>query len=385
MAIEALIREFADIAANPKRQLAAYKAAGKKAIGVMPYYVPEEIIYAGGAVPMGMWGSNTKVISLAKEYCLSFYCSLCQIDLEMLLDGTCDQLDGVVTPTMCDTLRPMSQNVKCSVGDKIRPIFLAHPQTRNTPEGREFCRHQYENLKTAVEEITGHKISDVDLEDAIGVYNRSRKARREFVVLAGKHPEVITAVKRSQVLKAAYFEMKDTYTERLEKLNAELKELPETEWDGYKVMTSGIICDNPALLKLFDDNKMAIVCDDIAHESRAIQTDVKAYTGDPMNALCEQWAATGPDPMLYDEAPTEHIRAKHLIRKARKYGAEGVIIFMMQFCDPEETDYPYLKKDLDIADLPNIKIGYDQQMRDFGQASTSLQAFTDVLSLHRDL
>lgn len=384
MAVEALIEEFAKIAANPKRQLAAYKAEGKKAIGVMPYYVPEEIIYAGGAVPMGMWGSNTKTIRLAKEYCLSFYCSLCQIDLEMMLDGTCDQLDGVVTPTMCDTLRPMSQNVKCSVGDKIRPIFLAHPQVRKTPEGKEFCRHQYENLKNAVEEITGNKVTDEALENAIKVYNRSRAARRKFVVLAGQHPDVISAVNRSAVLKAAYFELKDTYTERLEKLNAELEKLPAADWKGTKVVTSGIICDNPELLKLFDTYHIAIVADDVAHESRAIQADADENTADPMKALVEQWAKTGPDPMLYDDAPTQHIRSKALIRKARKAGADGVIIFMMQFCDPEETDYPYLKQDLDIADLPNIKLGYDQQMRDFGQASTSLQAFNDVLELHKN-
>ena len=29
----------------------------------------------------------------------------------MLLDGTMDLLDGVITPTICDTLRPMSQNI----------------------------------------------------------------------------------------------------------------------------------------------------------------------------------------------------------------------------------------------------------------------------------
>ena len=56
-----------------------------------------------------------------------------------------------------------------------------------------------------------------------------------------------------------------------------------------------------------------------------------------------------------------------------------VVLFMQQFCDPEEMEYPYLKKALDEAGVPHIKLGVDQQMRDFGQASTAIQAFADVL------
>ena len=36
---------------------------------------------------------------------------------------------------------------------------------------------------------------------------------------------------------------------------------------------------------------------------------------------------------------------------------------------------------LDAAGVPFIKLGVDQQMRDFGQAATAIQAFADVLSV----
>ena len=63
----------------------------------------------------------------------------------------------------------------------------------------------------------------------------------------------------------------------------------------------------------------------------------------------------------------------------KESGAQGLILFMQQFCDPEEMEYPCLKKALDDAGIPHIKLGVDQQMRDFGQASTAIQAFADVL------
>ena len=58
MSIELMMKEFQEVAYNPGKQRASFKAQGKKVIGVLPYYAPEELVYAAGMVPMGMWGSN---------------------------------------------------------------------------------------------------------------------------------------------------------------------------------------------------------------------------------------------------------------------------------------------------------------------------------------
>ena len=151
MSIEVLLNEFKEAAASPAKLLKEYKAAGKKVVGVLPYYAPEELVYAAGIVPMGIWGSNTKTINRAKEYCATFYCTIAQLALEMLLDGTMDQLDGIITPTICDTLRPMSQNFRVSMGDKMKVIFLAHPQNRFADFGLKFCADQYGRVRKQLE------------------------------------------------------------------------------------------------------------------------------------------------------------------------------------------------------------------------------------------
>ena len=51
MSIEAKLQEFSRVAADPKGQLNAFKAEGKKVVGVLPYYAPEELVYAAGLVP----------------------------------------------------------------------------------------------------------------------------------------------------------------------------------------------------------------------------------------------------------------------------------------------------------------------------------------------
>ena len=382
MSINTLLDEFKVKAATPKQQLAEYKAQGKKVVGVLPYYAPEELVYAAGIVPMGIWGSNTKTISRAKEYCATFYCTIAQLALEMLLDGTMDGLDGIITPTICDTLRPMSQNFRVAMGEKMSVIFLAHPQNRFEDFGLQFTIDQYNHVKEELEKIAGREITNDDIQNAIKVYNESRAARRKFVKLASDHCDVITPTKRSAVLKAFYFMLKDEYIAKLNELNAELEKLPVCDWQGTKVVTSGIICDNPALLAAFEENNIAIAADDVAHESRSFRTDVPE-NADPMMALAQQFANVDYEVLLYDPKSSENRRGEFVANLVKESGAQGLVLFMQQFCDPEEMEYPYLKKALQAADVPHIKLGIDQQMRDFGQARTAIQAFADVLEMRK--
>ncbi len=378
MSTEVLLNEFKECSEHPYRVISAYKQEGKKVIGLLPYFAPVELVVAAGMVPMGIWGSNKKTIALAKEYCATFYCTIAQLALEMLLDGTLDQLDGIITPTICDTLRPMSQNFRVAMEGKLPCIFLAHPQHRKPAFGLQFTVDQYMHVKSELEKISGNTITDEALRDAIKVMNRSRKARREFVKLAGQHPEAISAVERSAVLRSAWFMEPAVHAQKLEELNEELSKLPASNWKGRKVVTSGIICDNPKLLQIFDDNNIAIAADDVAQETRAFRVDA-SEEGDPMMALAQQFADQDYDVLLYDEYSNKNRRADYVVQMVKESGAQGLVLFMQQFCDPEEMEYPYLKKALDDAGIPHIKLGVDQQMRDFGQASTAIQAFADVL------
>ena len=50
--IKELLEQFKYYAENPRKQLDKYLAEGKKVVGIFPYYAPEEIVYAGGMVPL---------------------------------------------------------------------------------------------------------------------------------------------------------------------------------------------------------------------------------------------------------------------------------------------------------------------------------------------
>lgn len=374
--IKTLLSRFQEIAGSPDERLKIYLNEGKKVIGCFPYYVPEELVEAADMVPFGVWGAEGN-ISAAKEYFASFYCTLAQMNLEMGLTGKLKGLSGVIVPSLCDTLRPLSQNFRVAVPE-IPFIFIAHPQNRRKDFGVKYTRTIYEKVKEQLEEISGQLITDEKLKEAIAIYNQSRAARRTFVRLAGEHPEAVSPTERSAVLKSAFFMTKAEHMVLLAELNQYLSELPPSNWNGIKIFTSGILADNKSLLEIFEENQLAVAADDVAAESRGIRVDVPEHD-DSLQALALQFAGQDYDTILYD--PELYKRPRYIAEQVKQSGAKGVVVLMMQFCDPEEIEYPSLKEELSAQGIPHIIIGVDQQMKDYAQARTQIQAFADVLSM----
>ena len=378
--IKELLEQFKYYAENPRKQLDKYLAEGKKAVGIFPYYAPEEIVYAGGMVPFGVWGGQGP-IEKAKDYFPTFYYSLALRCMEMALDGTLDGLSASIITTLDDTLRPFSQNYKVSAGRKIPMVFLNHAQHRKEDFGGNYNAKIFRNAKEELEKICDVKITDENLKKAFEVYNENRAEKRRFIKLAASHPQSIKASDRTNVLKSGYFMLKDENTALLKELNAKLEALPEEQWDGVKVVTSGVITDNPGLMEVFDKYKVCIVADDVAHESRALKIDIDLSIEDPMLALADQFARMDEDPILYD--PDIYKRPKYVLDLVKQNKADGCLLFMMNFNDTEEMEYPSLKQAFGAAKIPLIKMGYDQQMVDFGQVKTQLETFNELVQLMR--
>lgn len=378
--IKELLNDFKYYANNPRKQLDKYLAEGKKAVGIFPYYAPEEIVYAAGIVPFGVWGGQGP-IEQAKNYFPTFYYSLALRCLEMALDGTLDGLSASMITTLDDTLRPFSQNYKVSAGRKIPMIFLNHGQHRKEEFGKRYNARIFNKAKEELEKICDVKVTDENLKKAFKVYNENRAEKRKFIKLAATHPQTIKASDRCYVLKSSYFMLKDEHTALLKQLNEKLEALPEEKWDGVKVVTSGVITDNPGLLEVFDNYKVCVVADDVAHESRALKVDIDLSIEDPMLALADQFARMDEDPILYD--PDIYKRPKYVLDLVKENKADGCLLFMMNFNDTEEMEYPSLKQAFEAAKVPLIKMGYDQQMADFGQVKTQLETFNEIVQLSR--
>ena len=371
--VKEMLAQLQAISADPKKQLDAVLAQGKKCIGVLPYFCPEELAYAAGMQPFGLWGAEMQVND-SKRYYPAFICSLLHTVLEMGLKGMLNDLSGIMVPICCDSLKGFGANWQYGVGT-VPVINVAWAQNRRLEAGTEFTRAQFRKVMEQLEEIAGHGISDEDITAAIAVYNENRAALRDFSAAAARHPEAVSPSARCAAIKAGYFMDRAKHTEALQALTTALNALPEESWDGLRVVTTGILADSPALLQILEDNHIAIADDQIAQESVFFRVDTPV-TDDPVLGMAKRFETIEGCSVLFDPGKQ---RGNELVELAKTAKADGILWVMTKFCDPEEYDYVPVKRKIDAAGIPLLTVEVDQQMVNYEQARSAVEAFAEML------
>ena len=370
---KALIKELTDIATAPgKSVMASIKETGKEAFGCFPLHVPEELVYAAGYLPVGLWGGKTE-LKLSDKYLQGFCCTIIKANLEFGLNGTYKMLKGVIIPTLCDTLKCVSENWLYACPE-IPVIPIAYPMLRKIKGGEIYCVEEFRHVQKRLEEISGKKIEEQAIEDAFAIYEDYRETMRAFTELAADYPLTFDAKTRHLVIKAAYFMDKVKYTNMLKEIIAAVKDLPKEE-AKLRIIASGVISEPVELLDILTENGIAIVGDDLSHQSRLWRTPARKE-GTALEKMAGIIADQKGDTFLYEQ---EKYKGSLLLEQAKEKNADGVIYFQMKFCDPEEFDYPIVKKELEEAGMPLLYLEVDQLMDSVEQLRTRIQSFAELL------
>ncbi|MGE4277357.1 MAG: 2-hydroxyacyl-CoA dehydratase, partial [Lawsonibacter sp.] len=157
---------------------------------------------------------------------------------------------------------------------------------------------------------------------------------------------------------------------------AELKKLPVHKWTGKRVVLAGITCEPDEVLDILIENKVAVVADDLAQESRQYRTDTPEKGGGGLKRLALQWNNRYGCSLIHELGKP---RGEMLVKMCQETGAQGVVSCMMKFCDPEEYDQPYYEADLRRAGYPYLAIEIDQQNTSYEQIRTRIQTFCEML------
>ncbi len=371
--ISSILHDIEKITQNPHEIINKYlKDEGKKAIGCFLEYCPEELVYAADMLPVGLWGGDVE-LSLVKKYIPSFFCAPVQQTFELAMSGKYDYLSGVIVPMLCDTMKTAGQNWKVAIPE-IEFIPLVYPQNRKIEAGIDFLLSEYKEVKNKLEKICNSCITEEALIRSINIYNEYRKVMREFTNIAQKHLNIITPKIRHSIFEASNYMDKKIYTNIINTLVNELKKIPEASCSGKKVILTGILLNSKGVLEALEENKLTVVSDDLAQETRQIRTDVPKDGVSAMGRLTNRWRDMECCSLLLDP---DKKRSDMLADSAKK-SADGVIVCMTSFCDPEEYDYPILKKNFEEKSIPHVYIEINDQSS-VEQVRTRVQAFAEMI------
>lgn len=371
--IKEMIEYFEEIANHPEKSVRSLAEERKKEIvGCFPYYTPEEIIYAAGMIPIGLWGGQTE-IKLADRYLQSFCCSIMRANIEQGIKGEYDFLSAVIIPAYCDTLKCVIENWKVAV-PQVPVIPMVYPNNIKIKAGIDFLISEFERVKKEIELITGIEITEDKLNDSILIYEDYRKTMREFTLLVNEYPNTFNAKTRHLIIKSSFFSDKKEYTIKLKELISQVKKQPVEVFNGIKVVATGILAEPEALLDLFTENNIAFIADDLAQESRQFRTSVTS--GDTALEKLAIRMSNQECAMLFD---VNKSRGQKLIELVKEKKADAVVVFMLKFCDPEEFDFPIYKKELEDAKIPMLYLEIEQTLSSVEQMRTRIQSFAEML------
>lgn len=374
--INDLIKQCEEVALHPKKYVNDYiTSKNVKAVGLAPLFGPKELVHAAGMLPVGLWGTETKELDLSKQYFPAFCASLVMAIMESGLNGTYEDLSACIIPGMSDTLNSFGQNWKHGV-PSIPHIQIVYPQNRKLECGVKFLVEELKVVKEALEKITGQEIKDEDIQKSIEIFNAQRKEMRDFSELAASHPNTIDNKKRMYVYKAAQYMAVEEHLEIIKKINEELRNLPEENFDGKRVVTTGINFDDVNILDTLEDFKLRVVGDYMAQESIQFNTDVPADGANGLERIANQWRDIEGFTAAYDP---KKLRGKLIGELAKERKADGAIFALVKFSDFEEYDMPICLQDIRDAGFPVVNFEVDQQDKSSEQVKTRIQTFSEII------
>ncbi|MGA9350305.1 MAG: 2-hydroxyacyl-CoA dehydratase family protein [Anaerolineae bacterium] len=357
-----------------------------RVMGYFCTYVPEEIIHAAGFVPVRI-RSSSEAPSRAEAHLQSYTCALCRSALDQALRGDLSFLRGVVFPHTCDTIQALTDIWRMSFRD-LYVETIVQPVNLSSPSTRPYLIAELQRFRHSLEELIGQEVSNQAIRASIELYNEKRRLLARLYDLRDR----LTAPELFAATSAGFIMPQQEYNQLLGELVELLAEegvsippsLPGRGWGrvdphkprfkGPRLILVGAVLDDPVVLNIIEQLGARIVGDDLCTGSRYFAQPVEA-DGDPIAALADRYLNRLPCPAKYHP---DHEQGEHLLKLVNEAKADGVVFVLQKFCDPHAFDYAIVKKKLDAAAVPHLRLEIEHAPA-ADQWRTRLQAFLEVI------
>ncbi len=356
--------------------------SGKKVIGYFCCFVPDEIITALDMVPYRIQGSQSAPIDQADAYIEPMACPFARSCFNLALKGEYNFLDGFVAPHSCDTVERMYH-----IWRHYKPAPFTHfinvPHMMG-PSSDEFYRQELRLFIKGLEKWSERKLDTVKLRESIRLYNQRRKVLRELYELRRSDPPLVSGTEVTQALVAGMGLPAAEHVELVEKFIAEAKGRSKPKAQKLpRIFLWGNEIDDTAFIKLIEESGAYVVMDDLCTGSRFFWDDVPE-TEDPLDGLVSRYLHIHCPRSNIPKAETRRSdlenRYGYIGRFVKEWNANGVIFYIVRYCDTCELEGPDLREYLNEMRLPVLMIEDDYSTSTIGQLRTRVQAFLEMIA-----
>lgn len=366
-------QEATETIVNP--EMKKWIEQGGKVMGYFCSYGPEEVITAAGILPIRMRATGSTSTELADAYLSNINCSFCRHCFNMGLQGDYDFIEGLVWLNNCDHVRRIYDNWIRKVDTPFTKMMSLPKMTTDVQV--EWFRDELKILKEALEKHLGITISDDKLWKAIKLHNETRRLLRQLYELRKKDNPPITGAEALAVVVASTAMPRELFNQMLKELLQELSNAEGIKDYRARLMIVAGILDDPAFIKVIEEQGGLVVTDSMCFGTRIIYNEVDEKSTDPLAALARYYIQDKPAcPRMFDTQPQ---RSKFVRDMIKEFKVDGVIGERMIFCDLWTGENFMLGGDLKKDGIPFLKLDREYIMAGAGQLRTRVQAFLESM------
>jgi len=364
------------------KELREHAKNGGKVVATYCVFVPEEIVWAAGGIPVGLCAGAQFSVPLAESVLPRNTCALIKSSFGFKLGRICPYVQAshlIVGETTCDGKKKMFE-----ILNQYQSVYVMEVPNKKTERSRQLWLGEVVAFKDVIEKLTGNKVTGENLRQAIDMVNDRRRALQRLYNLRKVKPVPISGKDALLVTQVSFY---DDAKRDTQMINALCDELDKRVAAGQgiapanapRILVSGspMAIPNWKLHHIIESAGAVVVCEESCTGTRFFSDLVEPGPG----GLDEQLKAVANRYMNIHCAcftPNEE-RLDDIVRLAKEYQADGVVHYNLQFCHTYATEAAQVEKRLEKEGIPLLRIETDYSDEDTGQLKNRIEAFLEMI------
>ena len=368
-------------------------AEGRHALAYNCSYIPEVLLDVEGCFSVRLRAPRCTNPDLATYYMTNRSCPYSKSILERAFEGGYNFIDALLGQECCTTMNRMEQYFdycKLIPKEKFFTSFIDMPLKKTAWHAGYFRRQIEQKIIEPLGRVYGVDFSEEKLLAAIEQHNEVCRIITELGNLRKLPNPPITGYEFHVIQLVSLTCPKDLILPYLRETLEEIKSRePEPKFPfRARVMVAGSEIDDPDFTKLLEGCGAYVAADRYCFGSIPGREEIIVKPGeDILQAIADHYIQTNQCPRSM--GPENVVARKQFLYKiAQEYGAEGVIVENMKFC--EYWGYERAQAAQWMSDgfslpgtLPVCQIEKDYTNAATGQLRTRFQAFVESLEIKR--
>ena len=368
-------------------------AEGRHALAYNCSYIPEVLLDVEGCFSVRLRAPRCTNPDLATYYMTNRSCPYSKSILERAFEGGYNFIDALLGQECCTTMNRMEQYFdycKLIPKEKFFTSFIDMPLKKTAWHAGYFRRQIEQKIIEPLGRVYGVDFSEEKLRAAIEQHNEVCRIITEIGDMRKLPNPPVTGYEFHVIQLVSLTCPKDLILPYLRETLEEIKSRePEPKFPfRARVMVAGSEIDDPDFTKLLEGCGAYVVADRYCFGSIPGREEIIVRPGeDVLQAIADHYIQTNQCPRAM--GPENVVARKQFLYKiAQEYGAEGVIVENMKFCEywgyERAQAAQWMRDGFSLpGTLPVCQIEKDYTNAATGQLRTRFQAFVESLEIKR--